>query len=150
LAGQSADLDQIVANTPCSHQIVARSSRCRQKLTVTAVSGARVEVKSAAYLQSWYQKRFSWITFSMRKTLAWDPDTEKFAAVAQRHAQAYMFALLAHTDKPTVNPLDLDQWTFYVLPTAVLDARTRSQDSITLKTLQELTTATIFGGLEKL
>jgi hypothetical protein len=110
---------------------------------------SRIEVKSAAYLQSWYQKRPSRITFSTRRTLAWDPDTGEFGTVAQRHAQVYVFALLAHTDKPTVNPLELDQWRFYVLPTAVLDARTRSQDSITLKTLQELTIATGFSGLRE-
>lgn len=31
--------------------------------------------------------------------------------------------------------LDVAQWEFYVLPTAVLDARERSQHSITLKSL---------------
>ena len=56
---------------------------------------------------------------------------EGFADVVRRHAQVYVFALLAHTGKATVNPLDLDQSAFYVLPTAVLDGRTRSQHSIT-------------------
>ena len=56
--------------------------------------------------------------------LAWDADGGGFAGVARRHAQVYVFALLARTDKATVDPLDLDQWAFYVLPTAVLDGRT--------------------------
>jgi hypothetical protein len=30
------------------------------------------------------------------------------------------------------------QWAFYVLPTAILDGRTRSQHSITLKALENL------------
>ena len=55
--------------------------------------------------------------------------------------------MLAHTDKATLNPLDLDQWTFYVLATSVLDARTRSQHSITLRTLAGLTAAVTFGDL---
>jgi hypothetical protein len=119
---------------------------------LTTRDGVRIEVKSAAFLQSWPQKHLSKISFGTRKTLAWDPDTGEFATVPKRHAQVYVFALLARADKLTVNPLDLDQWTFYVLPTAVLDAR--GQDSITLKTLEELTTArppacraTGFGGL---
>jgi hypothetical protein len=107
---------------------------------LTSQDGVRIEVKSAAYLQSWYQKRLARITFSTRKTLAWDPDTGEFAAVAQRHADVYVFAHLAHTDKRTVDPLNLDQWRFYVLPRDVLDRR--GQDSITLKALQELTAAT--------
>ena len=68
---------------------------------------------------------------------------------AERYAQVYVFALLAHTNKLTANPLDLGQWVFYVIPTAVLDRRTRSQRSITLKTLEELTTAIGFGDLRE-
>ncbi len=111
--------------------------------------GVRVEVKSAAYLQSWAQKQLSRISFRTPKTLAWDADKGEFAGVAQRHAQVYVFALLAQTDKTTVNPLDLDQWTFYVLPTAVLDGRIRSQHSITLTTLAALTTAVGFSDLRE-
>jgi hypothetical protein len=48
-----------------------------------------------------------------------------------------------------VNPVDLDQWAFYVLPTAVLDGRTRSQHSVTLRTLEGLTAAVSFGGLRQ-
>jgi len=69
----------------------------------------RIEVKSAAYLQAWAQKRLSRISFNTRKTLAWDPDTGEFAAVPQRHADIYVFALLDHTQKVTVDPLNLDQ-----------------------------------------
>ena len=61
----------------------------------------------------------------------------------------YVFALLAHTDKATVDPLDLDQWVSYVRSTAVLDGRTRSQHSITLKTLEGLTAALSFGELRQ-
>jgi hypothetical protein len=114
---------------------------------LTTPDGIRVEVKSAAYLQSWGQKGFSTITFNTPKTLAWDADGGRYADVAQRQAQVYVFALLAHTDKATLNPLDLDQWTFYVLATSVLDARTRSQHSITLRTLAGLTAAVTFGDL---
>lgn len=106
---------------------------------LTTPGGIRIEVKSAAYLQSWAQKQLSAISFSTPETLAWDGETGEWAGDAERHAQVYVFALLAHTDPATVNPLDLDQWAFYVLPTAVLDAR--SQQSITLKTLQGLTVA---------
>jgi hypothetical protein len=48
-----------------------------------------------------------------------------------------------------LDPLDLDQRVFYVLPTVGLDARTRSQHSITLKTLQGLTAVVGFGGLRQ-
>ncbi len=49
-----------------------------------------------------------------------------------------MFALLAHKDKATVDPLDIDQWEFYVVATRTLDERQRSQHSITLPSLRKL------------
>lgn len=98
----------------------------------------KVEVKSAAYLQTWTQRDFSRISFTVRKTLAWDPDTNRQSTVPSRQADVYVFALLAHRDKATVDPMDVSQWRFYVLSTSKLDERTRSQHSITLPTLERL------------
>ncbi|HUU92082.1 MAG TPA: hypothetical protein VM238_12845 [Phycisphaerae bacterium] len=100
--------------------------------------GIKVEVKSAAYVQSWHQTKLSTVCFRTPKTRAWDPETNAQSKGATRHADVYVFALLAHKDKQTVDPLDVSQWQFYVLPTSVLDERTRSQQSITLPTLQRL------------
>jgi hypothetical protein len=100
--------------------------------------GITVEVKSAAYIQSWHQERLSPIVFSCPKTRAWDPQTGGHEEEARRQARVYVFALLAHHEQATLDPLDLDQWEFYVVPTAVLDARERSQHSITLNSLKAL------------
>lgn len=99
-------------------------------------AGTRVEVKSAAYVQSWWQRRLSPIAFSVRRTRAWSADTGVMATEAVRQADVYVFALLAHVDKKTIDPLNAEQWRFFVVPTAVLDTRTRSQHSITLKSLR--------------
>jgi len=104
---------------------------------VTA-DGIRIEVKSAAYVQSWWQRRLSPITFSVRRARAWDPETGSTTSGPVRQADVYVFALLAHRDKATVEPLNVDQWRFFVVPTAVLDARTRSQHSITLNSLRRI------------
>ena len=100
--------------------------------------GTKVEVKSAAYLQSWHQDKLSYICINISKTRAWDPNTNVYSNIAMRQADVYVFALLAHKEKQTVDPLDVAQWQFYVLPTRVLDERTRSQHSITLATLKRL------------
>ena len=97
-----------------------------------------IEVKSAAYLQSWYQERLSSVCFSCGKTLAWDAETNQQDQEKRRHAQVYVFALLAHQDQATLNPLDVSQWEFYVVPTVWLDQRSRSQHSITLPSLRSL------------
>ncbi|MGQ0814233.1 MAG: hypothetical protein ACT4O1_07175, partial [Gemmatimonadota bacterium] len=95
--------------------------------------GIRIEVKSAAYLQTWNQREFSRITFSTKPSRGWDAATNLESPELRRQADVYVFALLVHKDKRTVDPLNVDQWRFYVLPTRVLDARERSQHSITLK-----------------
>jgi len=98
----------------------------------------KVEVKSAAYVQSWNQTRLSNITFNTPKTRAWDADSNRQSEEIKRQADVYVLALLAHQEKPTIDPLNLDQWLFFVLPTAALDGRTRSQHSITLRSLEKL------------
>ena len=55
-----------------------------------------------------------------------------------RSADVYVFALLTHRDQGSIDPLDLGQWEFYVLPRTVLDQRQRSQHSITLPSLKNL------------
>jgi len=105
---------------------------------LTTPTGIKIEVKSAAYLQSWHQARMSPINFVIPKTLAWDADTNLQSAEPKRQADLYVFAPLSHTDKATIDPLDVDHWVFYVLPTSELNARARSQHSITLKSLEGL------------
>ena len=111
--------------------------------------GIKVEVKSAAYLQSWHQKSFSKISFNVQKKRSWDAKTNEQEEEPTRPANVYVFALLAHKDKATVDPMNLDQWQFYVLPTRVLDERKRSQHSITLKSLEKLCSPISFSELKK-
>jgi hypothetical protein len=101
-------------------------------------TGVKVEVKSAAYVQSWFQKRLSGISFVVPARRGWDATTNEMELKPRRHADVYVFAILAHEDKASVDPLDLTQWIFYVLPTATLDSRKHSQHSITLKSLSAL------------
>lgn len=101
---------------------------------LTTPSGLHIEVKSAAYLQSWAQRRESSISFDIRETLAWDAATNLFAPEGDRRRQAhlYVFALLAHRSKATLNPLDLSQWEFYLLEASVLNEHAKKQRRISL------------------
>lgn len=105
---------------------------------VEAPDGTRIEVKSSAFIQSWYQKCYSDISFGYSKSLGWDKETNRQGTEKKRHADVYVFALLGHKVQKTLDPRDVSQWEFFVLPTVKLDDRTRSQDSITLKSLREL------------
>lgn len=101
--------------------------------------GIKIEVKSGAYLQTWHQEKLSKITFSIREALYWDSNTSKYSEVPKRHADVYVFCLLHHEDKRTVDPLNLNQWEFYVVATKQLNEYTRSKHSITLNSLKGLT-----------
>jgi hypothetical protein len=100
--------------------------------------GLTIEVKSAAYIQTWGQRDFSIISFSTRKSRAWDPETNILSQELTHQADCYVFALLAHRERETIDPLNIAQWEFYVLATRILKNRTGSQNSISLKSLKQL------------
>ncbi len=99
---------------------------------LTTPAGVTVEVKSAAYVQCWHQHRPTPPRFSIRPSSAWDASTGTYADGVRRQADVYVFALLAHRDKATIDPLDVTQWTFFVVPTAKLNARLRDQKTVGL------------------
>jgi len=101
-------------------------------------SGIKVEVKSAAYLQNWQQTRPSTIMFGIRPTLGWEADTNTTGTERKRQADLYVFALLAHHNKATLDPLNVAQWQFFVLPTAVLNTQLATQKTASLSTLQRV------------
>lgn len=105
--------------------------------------GVTVEVKSAAYLQRWHQERLSPISFLVPKTRAWDPNTGTFSSEVAWQAQVYVFALLDHKDKATVDPMDVSQWAFYVLPTGRLPNEAGSRRPIKLRALEDLECAPV-------
>jgi hypothetical protein len=104
----------------------------------TTPEGLTVQVKSSAFVQSWAQRSLSRVVFSVRPSRAWDANTNILASDSVRHAKVYVFALLAHSDKSSIDPLDLSQWRFFVLPTSTIGERARTQTSITLKDLKSL------------
>lgn len=100
--------------------------------------GATIEVKSAAYLQTWAQKGVSAIRFDIAPTRYWDTATYVLAPKSRRQADIYVFALLAHQDKATFDPMDVGQWMFFVVSTAVLNVRLPAQKQLGLAGLRRL------------
>ena len=100
--------------------------------------GITIEVKSSGYLQSWGQKNLSTISFGIAPTFGWDDKTNTYETESKRQAQIYVFCVHHHQEQESVNPLDTNQWTFYVLPTKTLDKKVGTQKRITLSTLRKL------------
>ena len=108
---------------------------------VRTESGIRVEVKSAAYAQSWPQEKPSKISFNIApQAEVWNPETNEYASYdpPARDSDVYVFCLLGQPDDPDPDPMDLDQWEFYVLATATLDQERPRQRTIALNPLKSL------------
>jgi hypothetical protein len=115
---------------------------------LTTPEGIKIEVKSAAYVQTWYQRVLSKISFSIKSARHWDPESNILLAEPKRHADVYVFCLLKHEDKQSIDPLNMDHWDFYVLGTFELNNYKRSQHSITLNSLRNLTHVVAYNDLE--
>ena len=79
-----------------------------------------------------------------------DEDPEKgLPAMRGRPATVYVFCLHNSLDPNTLNPLNPSQWNFYVIATAVLDAKRPKGKSTSLKPLKKLgVEETDFAGLK--
>lgn len=99
-------------------------------------NGVPVEVKSSAYIQSWQEgDKLSTPIFGIAPTYAKDSSGN---IVRTHKADVYVFCLLDCKDRNVVDPLQLEQWKFFVLPTSVLDEKCKDQKTITLNSLNEL------------
>ncbi|HEU0302863.1 MAG TPA: hypothetical protein VFR37_25600 [Longimicrobium sp.] len=141
----SSDLVGNVLRSRLAEYLVARAlglaAGCRVEwdaCDLRGPDGLTIEVKSAAYVQSWAQTRASRIVFGIQPAYGWDAATNTSLDERCRSAGVYVFCLLHHADAATLDPLDLDQWTFYVLSTAVLDQKLPQQKTITLSALRTL------------
>ncbi|WHY59903.1 hypothetical protein [Cytobacillus firmus] len=100
--------------------------------------GIKIEVKSAAYVQSWHTDTFSKISFNIGAKREYSYTTRKYSTEIRRHADVYIFCLLKEKDIDTIGPLDINQWEFYIVLTKVLDQRYPSQKTISLSSLSKI------------
>lgn len=100
--------------------------------------GTKVEVKASSHLQSWHQDKPSTIRFSIRPAMGWDPNDNSWDETVRRRADVYVLCLLGENDGGTIDPLDMDQWRFFVVATEQLDKDLGPQKSIGLSTLRRL------------
>ncbi len=99
--------------------------------------GIAVEVKSAAYVQSWEQPKLSEISFDIAPKLWWDAETNTYATEKSRSSMVYVFCVLGEQDRAKVNPLDLGQWFFFVASTKQLNEWFKEQKSVRMSMLEK-------------
>lgn len=105
---------------------------------LTTLTGMKLEVKSAAYLQNWHQVKSSTIRFGIQPTRGWSAETGEYDSTIRRQADYYIFCLFSPQKRATANPLQVEQWTFYILAAKILNDACPNQKTIGLKRLGEL------------
>ena len=103
-------------------------------------SGTTIEVKSSAYVQSWEQKKYFPINFTIAPRFwSWDSETGESTGGEVRHRWADIYVFCVFTSKKSpFDPLDTDTWDFYVLPTKTLNRELPEQKTIRLSSLKKL------------
>ena len=121
-----SDLRENVVRGVLAEFLVARALGDRRPIRaawddcdIETPDGTTVEVKSAAYLQSWPQRKLSRITFSGLTGQRWHPES---GYSGEREVRADVFVFAAHTcrDPDSYDMLALDQWEFWVAPASVI------------------------------
>lgn len=100
--------------------------------------GRRIEVKETAYYHSWRSdgKVSAQRTFGITKAYSRYKDpTSEF----KRQSDIYVFCLNTGESKESSNPLYLENWRFWIVPTETINHACSDNKTITLSRLQKLT-----------
>lgn len=102
--------------------------------------GRSIEIKSAANLQSWEQTAPVKCGFNIPKKVAyWDEALGRRLPLdpPRRMADLYVLCHFKETDRSKANPLQPDQWDFYVLATTTIDENFGDQKKVALTRIQD-------------
>lgn len=116
----------------------------------------RIEIKCSTLLQAWERPSSPKPVFSIAKTLNCDiEDTgDGYRYIGRdgsppiRRSDIYVFCLFAEEDRAKANPMLLDQWRFYIVPTLTIDEQLGDQRKISLQGLARIgAEACDYGGI---
>ncbi|MED1908632.1 hypothetical protein [Cytobacillus firmus] len=108
----------------------------------------KIEVKSAAYIQSWHTGTFSKISFNIGAKREYSYTNMKYSTEIRRHADVYIFCLLKEQDIDTLDPLNVSHWEFYIVLTEILDERFPAQKTISLSALSKIAKPVRYGEIK--
>lgn len=101
-------------------------------------NGMTVEVKTTSVLQAWRQEKMYEPKYVVAPTRRWDPETGVMEPKASLNADLYIFCYFTAVDHSVANPLDLDQWEFFVFERTQIEKIFEGRKSVSLKALQNL------------
>lgn len=112
--------------------------------------GKRIEVKETAYFHSWQEAlaggKISKVRgFDIHKAhkMYKDPTSELV-----RNNDIYVFCLNTGDTRETSNPMCMENWEFYVVPTDVINEKCKENKSVSLGRVRSFTTACTYDQLK--
>ncbi|MEE0235275.1 MAG: hypothetical protein UD961_03840 [Bacteroidales bacterium] len=113
--------------------------------------GKRIEIKETSYYHSW-QEKIAQGRISQQRSFGITPAYTKYkdsTTVLERQNDIYVFCLNTGNNEEESNPLEISNWEFYVVPTAVINANcTPAQKSISLGKVRKLAPMTRYSDLK--
>lgn len=111
--------------------------------------GKRIEVKETSYYHSWQtdeEPKSKVRTFGITKAYSeYQNNTSKL----ERQNDLYIFCLNTGETKNDSNPLQLEHWEFYVVPTSVINKKCGEQKTICLSRVRKLTEKVDYNNLKE-
>ena len=111
--------------------------------------GKRIEVKETSYYHSWQtdeEPKSKVRSFGITKAYSkYQDNTSELA----RQNDVYIFCLNTGETKADSNPLILEHWEFYVIPTAVINEKCGEQKTISLSKVRKLAEKTDYSQLKE-
>lgn len=104
--------------------------------------GKRIEVKETGYFYSWQEdgKTSERRSFRINQTY-----NEKH--IKERQNDIYVFCLNTGKTKEESNPLELEHWEFYIVPTMVINEKCGTNKTISLERVRKFATCTSYENL---
>ena len=109
----------------------------------------KIAIKTSGYIQSWQQKKPTRILFDIAPKKGITAKQADSLTFRNREAELYIFALFTQKDVKKIDCLDLEQWKFYIVRTAVLDDEYETKRKIGIRALNKLATPVHYNRLKE-
>ena len=100
----------------------------------------KIAVKTSGYIQSWKQTKPKRVLYDIAPKKGIDAKRNDSMTFRNRESELYIFALSTEKDVKKIDILNLEQWRFYIVRTAVLDDEFETKKKIGLRALNKLAT----------
>jgi len=111
--------------------------------------GAKIEIKSTAYVQRWFQKIHSDIGWTIGEQRAWNAATGTYSEERKRWADCYVLCPYAERDRDVADALDVSKWEFYILSTERIYRELGTQKRVGLSKISRMTEPVGYGLLKE-